>query len=304
VNGSPRVTGGTGTGTVAHGSPADTVGVTMALLPCLRRLTRATPLTRAMFLTPGPPLTPCPTTNAGRPRAGRVRTRAAAGAFTLLELVVVAAISSVLFLLLIKWVLTLASASSATLEGSSTERTAQIAQAAFGADVANAVPCAEGQGSPIRQITPDAVEFYRTAPSGTSIDLVAWRIVGTSLQRSYVSHQVGDANTCDTPTDPLINTGAVSWQTFSNSVGAVQSAYIESGVAGLRPAFATVTNGQTVTDPVQAWGNCTQVANVNDQRCFAAAITVYWLFLSPVTGSQPSTVSRNYAFTPTAGDLS
>jgi Tfp pilus assembly protein PilW len=236
----------------------------------------------------------------------RLRAARATRGFTLLELVFVGLIASVLFLVLIRWVLTLGAASSATLDNASAQRSADVARDAFAADVVTARPCALGEQTALRQIAPDRVSFYISNDGSrpdTPVDLVQWQVDGTNLTRQLVAATDldgdGIAGACEFPANfPKQAAG----KSYADNITAIQSDRIAGGDQSLRPAFYTVSGGQTVTDPAQAWGTCAQHQSAD--RCYASAIGLNWLFRSPVDGGAPIAVARTYQFSSTGEGLS
>lgn len=235
-------------------------------------------------------------------RSLRRRRRTPGRGFTLLELVVVAAVSSVLFLMVIRWVLTLGAASSVTLDNASAQRTAQVAVNAFADDMARSRPCAIGVPTALRRIAPDSVTFsVARADSPGTFSLVTWTIQPRGSAGAWVLvRSVADAGSPSSK-DPCPGAGG-SLKTFDGNLIPVQSDRILTGDLSVRPAFFAVADGQRVTDPVQAWGDCT--AGQDADRCFARSVGVNWTFASPVDTAAPIGVTRTYSFATTGEGLS
>lgn len=227
--------------------------------------------------------------------------------FTLLELVIVAAVASVLFAILIQWVLTLASVSQGNLAAASTARTADLARTAFAADMAAAIPCDVAVTSPVRSVGPDALTVTVRRTESTAVDLVTWRVAGSQLQRAVVRHADAEADPCLFAADPLREPQRVAWQTFATGVTPVDQTRVLAGSA--TPAFVTVTGAQTALElaaahgrpAASAYGSCAPGAG--DDFCYATGVAVSWLLRTP-TGHGPATVARSFPFSSTFRGLS
>lgn len=230
-----------------------------------------------------------------RTRAPRRLTRPARG-FTLLELVVVGVISSVLFLLLVRWVSTMSASASVTLENAAVQRSLDVSAAAVAADADRAKPCAPGVASPVRSVSPDSLTFTVSDDTGT-ISHVTWAVrrAGSGpfeLTRTVLPASPGDA--C------LPDAGAASVLTYHRPLAAVETERILGGDRSRTPAFYTVTGGVATSSGAQAWGGCG--SNEDAARCYADGFGVTWNLLSSER-TNPITLSRAYTFATTTKDL-
>lgn len=235
------------------------------------------------------------------------RRRPAGGGFTLLELVIVAAISSVLFLVLIRWVLSLSATSANTLDSDAIQRSASVAQDAFAADVANAALCDLGAHSPILSIDPNTVSFFtQTKDPATGaagpLQLTTWTI-GTSnqagrtqvgLTRSVVPADLNDP--CNKTAIPA-GTGA----SYGEFLTAVPADAIKLGLSGAAPGFDTLVGGASNPAAAQKWGGCTDASA--ESRCNAQQISIRWTFQSPSGATAPISVANSFPFTVTPGGI-
>lgn len=259
----------------------------------------------------------------GTPAPGE-RLRAPARGFTLIELVVVAALASILFTVLVRWVLTLAAASTNTLDNASSRRIADVAMDTFSEDIRSARVCQAGASSPLSAIGPASVTFLRTSDVDPSmVQMVTWTVAPTakgawSLTRAATADQSCTSSTgltvpfCSTSPNPASTpTGSATaapsgsssasvCRSYADAVVPVQTDRILAGDSTVRPAFYTLLEGQQVADPQQAWGKCTDGATAD--RCFATAVGLNWSFVSPSDGGAPVSLSRLFTFpTSTAG---
>lgn len=121
--------------------------------------------------------------------------------FTLLEVVIVAAISAIIFTLLIKWVLSLGGISSNTINTAAAARDATYTEERLAADLQLASPCYPGSNMIITNLTPTTLSFYinhkrpdpktelnkNTDPEtwpNQGISHITWQLSGNKLVRT------------------------------------------------------------------------------------------------------------------------
>ena len=295
-----------------------------------------------------------------RPLPARRAGRGRRAGFTLLELVVVAAVSSVLMLALLRWILTLNATSAAGLDDAGNTRSAAIAAQAFADDVTNASRCEASRPSPLAAIEPDSVSFFVTDPgSDTGVDLVTWSITAgdgspdglATLTRTSTPHSSdpayadqpcagylaspADGTTTGTPTDtnsptstptsdpsgtaassspapspttsptptssPTAADGTVR-QVYATTMQPVRADAVRAGDPSAHAAFTALVGAQPITDPDQAWGDCT--ADPSGARCAATQLVTDWMLRADTATGTPTSRSDTYTFPDTRETLS
>lgn len=216
--------------------------------------------------------------------------------FTLLELVLVAALSSVLFLILIRWTFSLNSSSSATMDSTSAQRSADVSRGAFADDVANTFTCLN-YTNPVESLSPTATTFTVLLPAnygGSTVSAtygkVTWSIVADTgapagtykLVRSFAPF-------------PGCSSAGTTGSMAANS--RVYAPIVDAPTT-TNPGFYTVTSGRSSSDTV----NCQVAADAGKDPCFATTIGMTWLFRSTLTAA-PVALSRSYLFATTKEGL-
>lgn len=211
--------------------------------------------------------------------------------FTLLELVVVATVASIIFLLLARWVLTLGEINNSTLTQASAARSTSYVDSRIVSDLGQATTCVNS--NTMRKVDYRTVEFYiqgsyQSGGSGTY--LVRYQNEGTLLTRTL--YQV----------DPATGKCDPTGTSFGRKV-------LASGVRAAteeKPLFtADATSGNNVT--------CTPVLiNQNDGTkkyeprgagCTPSNINVY-LFVQPAGADNGHDIlTRTYAVNKFGGSL-
>jgi len=216
-------------------------------------------------------------------------------AFSLLELVVVAALSSIFLLMLVRWVFTLNAATGVSMDTIASARAAAALRSSFSDDANAAVACGPWRTSPIASITPDRASFYirAGADGGAPTQLVTWAMTpgARPLDDWTITRTLSDTASGD----QCAASGVGVTQTLAENLAPIQVDVIAAGSPTLRPGFQAVTDGDLVTDPTQAWGVC-DTGNTA-ARCRAQALAIHWVLNSTLDGAAPSVVARTYTFT-------
>ena len=131
-------------------------------------------------------------------------------AFTLVEVIVVLAIGSLMVLMVIGWITSLAETSATNLEQNAASGNFTSLSTSLGADITGAVTCdPNGFGVPIYQVgsytltgvTYETLQMYELDAGGTYDDLVLWQWSTTTgiIQRAVLT---GSAGSCTGPASP------------------------------------------------------------------------------------------------------
>jgi len=219
-------------------------------------------------------------------------------AFSLLELVVVAALSSIFLLMLVNWIFTLNAATGVSMDNIASARAAATLRSSFADDANAAVACGPWRNSPIASITPDRASFYIRAGADGSAppQLVTWAMIpgATTLADWTITRTMTDT-LADDPCAPDDSPGASVTQTLAENLAPIQVDVIAAGSPTLRAGFQALTDGALVTDPTQAWGGC--ATGTTAARCRAQGVAIHWVLNSTLDGAAPSVVARTYTFT-------
>ena len=114
---------------------------------------------------------------------------AARRGFTILEIVVATAMTSVMLLMMVGWVFTLVNTSSNFLSKNASTSDLSYANTMLSSDFASAVVCdPNGLGVPFYTVTSTQVGIYTPdATTSGQIDLTLWRFVNGQLQRAVLA---------------------------------------------------------------------------------------------------------------------
>lgn len=212
------------------------------------------------------------------PRAG------SAGGFTLLEVVITAVVASVIFLLLTRWVLTLATVSSVGLEATTPARSVSYTDYRMLSDFSSATSCDSGTRNPIRTLDVDTLEMYQesTDSSGASATyLVRWRVNGPNLTRTLirVHPETGSCTAAGVAYGERVLASNVRTPTAS------------------KPAFTAFVDGQaaqgcSVSSETDDSGQVRE-ASVGE-GCFASAVSVNLTMVSAGPEPAPALLTKTY----------
>ena len=144
----------------------------------------------------------------------RTRTRTSRG-FTLLEVAIVAAVASVIFLILIRWMTSLGEVAGGIADRAIPSRAASYAQTLLASDLASATVCNPGSGTAIRNLSDRNLELYISGikSDGTpGIVLVAYNVANGEITRTLFDVSTSATNRClpelgSTTTERVVSTG-------------------------------------------------------------------------------------------------
>lgn len=197
---------------------------------------------------------------------------------TLIEVVVVAAVASVIFIMLLRWLLTLSAVSTTTINNASTARQGAYLDVRFAADIASATGCDTPEASPIVRFTPTELSFYTSGPrnDGTSgTRLVTWTGQSTSITRS------------ETPIDATTNGCNTSTAVSSGSTITTDT------LVGDR-LFTAIANNTAMTAPDD---DCILLDSTpTGASCDATAVTLATTITSVNNESGAVAVNHTYTF--------
>lgn len=215
-----------------------------------------------------------------RAKPTAVACRARRRGFTVVEVAVAAALSSLLLLLVIRWVLSLLGATTTSVELAGATRDTGYLADMLAADFAAAGGCDPlGLDVPLAAVAPDSFVLYAdvTAPGGGpdagpdgTVDVVAWRVGNGTVSRAVVA---GDGS-C------TVDLSGADWRTVAVAARAVPAG--GWAVAGYR-------NGVAHTSPAD-YGTCT---GLDAERCLYDTLRVR-VDLQTVTGA-PVSFDRSFA---------
>lgn len=147
-------------------------------------------------------------------------------AFTLVELAVVAGLTSVLLVLVLAWVGGIAKLAADGSASPAAQREVSLAVARLNGDVTAATGCDwQRRGGPVESLSPSQLNLYLDEDGDGIADLVSWRLSGTDMIRGV-----------------RLGTGQC---TFSDTE--VELAMITDLAAKTSRAFSPVTDGAAVT---------------------------------------------------------
>lgn len=218
-----------------------------------------------------------------------LRRRGPNGGFTLLEVVVTAAVASIIFVMLTRWVLTLSAVASAGLETSTPGRAAAYTDFRISADIGSATVCDAGTSNPVRTLSPDTLELYTRGVDSAGRPqtyLVRWRVASATLTRTQTLVQP-DLGQCG-PGGP-----SYGERVMATNVRTPNAA---------KPAFTALVEGATEStcQPVTVTADDgTSHESPQGEACFADALTVDLVMLS--TGTDPAPVAMTKSYQVSAG---
>jgi len=221
-----------------------------------------------------------PTTMSTRPTSARParvvksRTRRARG-FSLLELVLVSAVSSIIMLMVVRWVLTLGTVSAMAIDNATAGRNAAYVNARMSSDFDSVTQCDPGSASTLYELSSTTVAFFITTnrPDGSSgVELVRWTIDGTLVTRTA------------TPIDQASNHCS---DLGSSATAAVIVNNVLTGAA--ITGFDSEGNDS---------GTCTldgQSSTPTGTGCSAASVRIHLPLYSPGVEKSPAVMDRIYS---------
>lgn len=222
--------------------------------------------------------------------------------FTLLEVVTVAAVASIIFLILLRWLSTLGGVAGNVSVSSAAGRNATYVEYRLGNDISSATVCDPVSGAAIRTLDDRTLELYvngRHTDGSEGVQLVRWR--GTQGTLTRTAWDVSLDSNClpeagNTTTSRIMSTGVYT--------GSVQP-FFTGMIDGV-----SVGTCRTVTRPIPgtespANPNGTPTSTPEGDACFAPSIGTRITFLVPGqdtevsarwdTGATPSTLDRTFA---------
>lgn len=211
--------------------------------------------------------------------SARGRSRARSG-FTLVELAVVASITTVLLVLIIRWVLSLLSATQVGSASYSASRDMTLVSAVFASDASSARGCSvSGSDGAIESYSSEEISFFVdvTGPTGSPDmlpDLVSWRLLNSRIQRSVTDGSL-EAR--------CVFSATPNWLTVAERVRAAKDSFGAS-----LPVFSLLRAGE-VLDVAQTTGSCLlgRVSN-----CLSDTVRLH-LIAETVTGAASSEILAN-----------
>ena len=199
---------------------------------------------------------------------------------SLIEVVVVAAMASIIFLMLLRWLLTLSAVSTTTINNATTARQGAYLDVRFAADVASATGCDTPGASPIHHFDSSEIAFYTTGPrnDGTfGLRLVTW-----------AGQQQGDSGNVtrdELPINPEL--GGCSAATGTANVVVMTTDTSSEG-----NLFTPVVNNRELPD-----ANCVEVdASPTGQACDAQAVALRAVIAGVDVDSGAISVDHVYRF--------
>ena len=197
-------------------------------------------------------------------------------AVSLLEVVIVAAVSAAIFLILLRWVLTLTAVSTVTIDNSVPARNAAYLDARLSADIAAATTCDGVAQTPVARFDPTSFDLYingNRSDGHNGLKVVRWAVTNGQVTRSE-TNLAGDGSDCLTyiPGTP---------KTVAGSIG--NTNIFTSEVAGEDAGSCAVIDGQP-RDTDDAGGD----------SCHPDTIRVAALLTTAAGEQSPVTVQRSY----------
>lgn len=210
--------------------------------------------------------------------ATMTRNRRSRRAVTLLEVAVVAAVASIIFLLLIRWLLTLAAVDATTLSTGQAARATNYVDARLSADLAAAAGCTTYTASPLRELSPTTLALYTSGgrtDGSTGMQLVVWNLdTASGLLTRWSTPIVDTAGCTSPPAAPAVGSRPVMADQVSTAGGA--------------RTFTALSGGADA-------GDCSVISGApTGAACRAGAVSVT---LSTATGGLDpghSTLARTY----------
>lgn len=203
---------------------------------------------------------------------------------SLLEVVIVAAVGSVLFLILLRWVFTLTSVSTITVDNATAARNAGYIEARLGADLATATSCDGVGGPPISYLNDSTLDVFVQGirqDNTTGLKIIRWTLNGNELIRAETD-LADDGTEC-------ASAGSI--------VGTGDHKIISTGVTG-NQIFSSATNGVENTE------GCTTVNGTpTGAGCNPSTVKVAATVSSLAPETAPVRISRTYNITNVGGGL-
>jgi hypothetical protein len=170
-------------------------------------------------------------------------------AYTLLEVVIVLAFTSVLILMMIGWVSGLMSTSSTLLSATASNSDLSYLSSTFSADATSAVVCAsDGLGVPWYSFSSSQVGLYEPDATSGMVDLVLWAYSGSTIQRAVLTPVNGACN---------FDTSNPSWVTIASNVTSVNFVpWYQGSIAQIPPIASQGGSCAGVTGSANAPDNC------------------------------------------------
>lgn len=219
--------------------------------------------------------------------------------FTLLEVAVVAAVSAVIFLVLIRWMTSLGQVAGAVADKQITDRNAGFASEMLSADLQAAALCDPAQASPVRKVTDRVLELYineQRTDGAFGIRLVRWQAADGELTRtSWDVSESSGAQFCEPEPGSAAQATVIATSVYTPTQ--------ESSGRTPVPVFTPYSSGSVVADNSCATG----------VGCAADAVGFKAVFLTPgsstsdsaewVSGAAPTREDRVIPVSPTQGGL-
>lgn len=214
-----------------------------------------------------------------------MRIRRKARGFTLIEVATVAAVASIVFLILLRWLSTLGTVSGAIANSSTPNRNAAYVQARLGEDLSSATVCDPVAGTPLRTVSSRVLELYTTGKGSDgkpTVELVRWSAGSGVLTRTAwnMTQASGGTGTCLPPKGEV-----EAGQVMASSVYTGTSAWM----------FAALKDGQVISDAggqpaaceTSATGLPTVARNAGG-ACYASQVQLNLTLLSGGQSTQDS----------------
>ena len=154
---------------------------------------------------------------------------------SLLEVVVVAAVASVIFLILLRWVLTMTAVSTITIDNANPARNAAYLDTRLAADIAAATTCDATSQTPIAHLDPTSFDMYTTGnrSDGTNgLKVIRWSATNNQITRAE-TNLIGDGSDCITYTPGTPKTIAA---------GATGTTYFQAQTGGTDDGTCSILN--------------------------------------------------------------
>lgn len=199
-------------------------------------------------------------------------------AFTLLEVAIVAAVASVIFLILIRWMSSLGAVAGSIADKAIPSRAASYTQTLLASDLALATVCDPGNGTAIRNLSDRNLEFYirGTRSDGKpGILLVSYSVSEGEITRTTFDVSSSSSNRClpepgSSATERVVATGVYTPDPAITGRPAV-------------PVFGAIVDGSAV-------GGCTTTSTLtaNGEGCRAESLRFRSTFVSSSASTQDS----------------
>lgn len=209
-------------------------------------------------------------------------------AFTLLEVVIVAAVAAVVFLILIRWLSSLGAVAGAVAQNAVPTRNATYAETRLKADLGSATVCDPVAGTPLRELTDRTLELYidgAHSDGSPGILLVRWTADSGNLTRSVFEVSVADQCL------PAPGSTSASRVISTNVYTGAQTPFFQAVSSGIdqgecRTFTRPLPGTQTALNPAG-----TPVSTPEGAGCFAPGVQVQIAFIN---AGQDYTDSANW----------